>query len=235
LVNVVGTVNVAEAVRLTGVARLLHASSLAVNDRSWPQTEPITEDFPSSGNDNIYGASKVAAEHLLRAYSTHYRFELAMLRFAGVYGYGHFAGGSGVGRAMFNLVRDALEHRVGTIDAGIPDSSEMIYVKDVARAVADATHAARLPHDVYNVGSGKLDTPESILEALRRVVPDAQAERPPDAVGGRQTRHQPFDLGRSSAELGFEPQFDLEAGIRDLAAAIAADTTAVESQIGREA
>jgi UDP-glucose 4-epimerase len=126
LVNVVGTVNVAEAVRLTGAHRLVHASSLAVNDRSWPQIKPITEDFPSSGNDNIYGASKVAAEHLLRAYSTHYKFELAMLRFAGVYGYGHFAGGSGVGRAIFNLVRDALEDRPGTIDAGIPVRREMI-------------------------------------------------------------------------------------------------------------
>src|SRR5688572_24411688 len=107
-INVMGTVNVAEAARLTGVRRLVHASTLGVVDRAAPQTAPITEDFQLGGNDSVYGTSKVACEQVLRAYARHYGLELALLRFAGVYGYGHFAGGSGVGIATFDLVKSAI-------------------------------------------------------------------------------------------------------------------------------
>ena len=46
-VNVTGTINVAEAVRLAGVRRLVHSSTLGVHRLEWPQGDsPMTEDFP---------------------------------------------------------------------------------------------------------------------------------------------------------------------------------------------
>lgn len=41
----------------------------------------------------MYPATKVACEHMLRAYATTYGFELVMLRFGAAYGFGHYAGG----------------------------------------------------------------------------------------------------------------------------------------------
>ena len=73
-VNVMGTVNVAEVVRLLGIGRLVHASTLGVNDLSQPQTKPIDEDFPRGTSGRIYGASKVACEVLLDAYANAYGF-----------------------------------------------------------------------------------------------------------------------------------------------------------------
>jgi nucleoside-diphosphate-sugar epimerase len=100
---------------------------------------------------------------------------------------------------------------------GIPDSNEMVYAKDVARGVALAAHAAALPHQVYNLGTGVVVTPDDILRTLQRIIPGAAATRapsPPDA----HARLQPFDISRARADLGYEPHYDLEAGLRDFVA-----------------
>jgi UDP-glucose 4-epimerase len=216
-VNIGGTMNVAEAVRLLGVRRLLHASTQGVNDLSAPQTAPLTEDFPVGG-DNVYSASKVACEQVLKAYQLVYGFELALLRFAGVYGYGHYTGGSGIGQGMHALLAAALEGRPAPLGGGIPASNEMVYAKDVGRGVALAAHAERLPHHTYNIGSGVVVTPDDIVAALQRVVPGATASRSGPARPDRHRRLQPFDLSRARADLGYEPQYELDAGLRDFIA-----------------
>jgi nucleoside-diphosphate-sugar epimerase len=66
-INVVGTMNVAEAVRLTGVKRLVHVSTFGVYDWRRPAPKPVTEDF-FRGSGVPYGNSKVAKELLLEAY-----------------------------------------------------------------------------------------------------------------------------------------------------------------------
>ena len=216
-VNIGGAINMAEAVRLAGVRRLLHASTQGVNDLSAPQTGPITEEFPVGG-DAVYSASKVACEQVLKAYASAYKFELGLLRFAGVYGYGHYAGGSGVGQGMYALVTAAMAGRPAPIGAGIPESNEMVYAKDVGRGVALAAHAGRLSHQVYNIGSGVLVTPDTIVQALQRVIPGATASRSGPARADRHPRRQPFDISRARADLGYEPQYDLDAGLRDFVA-----------------
>jgi UDP-glucose 4-epimerase len=123
--NIGGTINVAEAVRLGGVRRLVQASTQGVNDLSQPQTAPLTEEFPVGG-DAVYTASKVSCEQVLKAYAAAYQFELAMLRFAGVYGYGHYTGGSGVGQGMHALVQAALEGRAAPLGGGHPPSPHMV-------------------------------------------------------------------------------------------------------------
>ena len=91
-----GTRNVAEAVRLTGVRRLVHLSTFGAYDwrREMPAT--LTEDFPL-GPDRAYGAFKPAKEHILEAYAARFNFELVMLRPSNVYGLGHFWSGSSGG------------------------------------------------------------------------------------------------------------------------------------------
>jgi nucleoside-diphosphate-sugar epimerase len=226
-VNVAGTVNVAEAVRLGGVRRLVHASTLGVNDLSHPQGAPIDEQFPLGGGGRVYGASKVASEQLLRAWSLAYGFELAMLRVAGAYGYGHFVGGSGIGQEVAGLLAAARDGREGVAGGRMPAKYELVYVKDVARAVMLAATVAPLRHHVYNVGAGALVTPDEVIHAVALIYPGFVArlvsERRPDPF----PRKQPFDLTRARQELGYEPAFDLAAGLRDLAAAL--DASAANS------
>jgi UDP-glucose 4-epimerase len=222
MVNVVGTINVAEAARLLGVRRLLHASTLGVIDRSAPQTAPIPETHYLGGNDRVYGTSKVACEQILRTYAGTYKFELALLRFASVYGYGYPGTGSGPTVAIHELLAAALDGRPGVLGSGMPDVDELVYVRDLVAGILRAIDAPKLPHHTYNLGGGRLTTADEILSATRQVVPGADVTRPAgDGTGGGRARiEQPMDLGRSREELGYEPRFDLEAGLRDLAASI---------------
>jgi UDP-glucose 4-epimerase len=227
MVNVVGTINVAEAVRLLGVRRLVHASTLGVIDRSAPQTAPIPETHQLGGNDRVYGTSKVACEQILRGYATTYRFELALLRFASVYGFGYAGTGSGPTVAIHDLVESLLDGRPGVLGPGMPDVDELVYVRDLVGGITNAIRVETLAHHTYNLGGGRLTTADDVLAAVRRVIPGAEASRPAgDGTGGGRARiEQPMDITRAREELGYEVRFDLEAGLRDLVAAIQGATT----------
>ena len=84
--------------------RLIHASSEGVYDLSNPP-EKIDEEWRSNGAGRVYQASKVACDEVLTAYAAYYDFELALPRFASVYGYGPYTGGGNVGIDMHAMSR----------------------------------------------------------------------------------------------------------------------------------
>ena len=94
-VNLVATINVAEAARLAGVRRIVHASTQALY-RGEDPNELLHEDSPLDSRGRVYNAAKLGCEHVLRTYAARHQIELALLRFAGVYGYHSVAGGPGV-------------------------------------------------------------------------------------------------------------------------------------------
>ncbi len=221
-VNVVGTINVVETARLADIPRIVHASTLGTNDLSQPQVGPIDERFPLGSGGRVYGASKVAAEQVLRASARAYGLQLAMLRFAGVYGLGHFAGGSGVGTEIDGWIRAALAGRPGTSSGGMPSPYELVHVKDVAAAVVAACSVKELRYDTYNVGSGVLVTPEEVAAAIARLVRGFRLEAGITTRPDPFPRRFPFDLARAREDLGWEPRFDLDAGLQDLVTEIRA-------------
>ena len=204
-VNLVATINVAEAVRLAGVRRLIHASTQALYMGEDPK-ELLYEDSPLDSRGRVYTASKLACEHVLKTYVAKHKFELALLRFAGTYGFRSVAGGPGV----------AVQEAVWAAMAGNPivlnayESVDFIYAKDLANGIALVVHASPLPHQVYNLGSGTLTTVEDVEEALRKIFPGVQITR------GKLTPARPrMDITRARSELGFNPEYKLEAGLRD--------------------
>jgi UDP-glucose 4-epimerase len=207
-VNLVATINVAEAARLTGVCRILHASTQALYVGEDPR-ELLYEDSPLDSRGRVYNASKLGSEHVLRTYAARHKIELALLRFAGVYGYYFVAGGPGV--AVQQAVWDAMAGK--TVDLNVYESVDFIYVKDLANGIALAAHASLLPHQVYNLGSGALTTVENIEAALKTIFPGINLKR------GKLTPARPrMDITRARTELGFNPEYKLEAGLRDYVA-----------------
>lgn len=204
-VNLVAAINVAEAVRLTGVRRLVHASTQAVYSGENPK-ELLREDSPIDCRERVYNASKIGCEHVLRTYSAKHNIELALLRFAGVYGYYSVAGGPGV--AVQQAVWDAMAGKPVTLN--VYETVDFIYAKDLANGIALAVHTAPLPHNVYNLGSGRLTTLEDVEAALKAIFPAIKMTR------GKLTPARPrMDISRAQTELGFNPEYKLEAGLRD--------------------
>jgi UDP-glucose 4-epimerase len=134
---------------------------------------------------------------------------LALLRFAGVYGYYSVAGGPGV--AVQAAVWDAMAGK--PVELNVYESVDFIYAKDLANGVALAVHTSPLPHQVYNLGSGTLTTVEDVEEALSKIFPEVRMSR------GKLTPARPrMDITRARSELGFNPEYKLEAGLRDYVA-----------------
>ena len=207
-VNLVAAINVAEAARLTGVRRLVHASTQALYVGEDPK-ELLREDSPIDCRERVYNASKLGCEHVLRTYAAKHKLELALLRFAGVYGYHSVAGGPGV--AVQQAVWDAMAGKAVTLN--VYESVDFIYAKDLANGIALAVHTSPLPHQIYNLGSGTLTTVEDIEAALGKIFPDVKMSR------GKLTPARPrMDISRAREELGFNPEYKLEAGLRDYVA-----------------
>jgi UDP-glucose 4-epimerase len=207
-VNLVAAIDVAEAARLTGVRRLVHASTQALYVSEDPK-ELLREDSPIDCRERVYNASKLACEHVLRTYAAKHALELALLRFAGAYGYYSVAGGPGV--AVQHAVWDAMARKAVTLN--VYESVDFIYAKDLANGIVFAVHTSPLPHQIYNLGSGTLTTVEDVEAALGKIFPDVKMNR------GKLTPARPrMDITRAREELGFNPEYKLEAGLRDYVA-----------------
>jgi hypothetical protein len=91
-----------------------------------------------------------------------------------------------------------------------PDS-----VKDAARAIALLQTTTTLKRPVYNIGSGHSTTNQQIVEAIQHVVPSFAVELPSRPLADGPAPEWYFDITTLREDIGFAPQFDLEAGIAD--------------------
>jgi len=211
-INVVGALNVLEAVRLTGVKRLVHISTFGVYDRRRCPDAPVTEDMPR-GPGRAYGNTKAAQELLAETYRLEYGFELAMLRLANVYGFGHFWAGSG-GEKIQVMLEAALRSQVAKIPEDQTMDFEYVYTKDVGRAV-DLAATIPAPKDLtFNIGTAEVASFQDLVDTVQGLFPDFGVEilpgKPPAVSAG-----QPLDISRAKAQLGWVPEYSLERGFRE--------------------
>lgn len=220
-INVLGTINVVEAVRIAGVKRLVHISTFGVYDWRRDLSSPVTESFPRGGGAP-YGNSKAAKELLLEAYQQVHGFELIILRPANVYGFGHFWSGSGGGEKMQALLVSGLKGEVAKIPQEQTIDNEYIYAKDLGRAVDLAATVPLPAKTVFNVGSGKVTKFQEIVDLVKRLLPGLRVEVVPGKAPVSRAQH--LDISQAKQFLGWEPRFTMEAAfedyIRDLKAAL---------------
>jgi UDP-glucose 4-epimerase len=101
----------------------------------------------------------------------------------------------------------------GVFAASADDGVDLSYIKDVARAIALLQTAKKLPHDIYNVGSGRLTSNRELLEAIQEVVPRFEADLPP---GRSPVPALPvLETERLRVDTGFAPAFDTRSAIQN--------------------
>ncbi len=88
--NLLGTARVLEAMRAADVSRIVFASSSSVYGDC--QVFPTPEDAPLSNQTSLYGASKMAAEGLISAYTRTFGMQATIFRFAPMLGEGYRRG-----------------------------------------------------------------------------------------------------------------------------------------------
>jgi UDP-glucose 4-epimerase len=212
-INLGGTRNVAEAVRLTEVRRLVHISTFGVYDRRRETgNAPVSEDF-TRGGSRAYGAFKAAKELILEAYATAYDFEVVMLRPANVFGLGHFWSGSSGGQKMQRLIEAGLDGGTARIPSSETMANEYIYAKDIGRAVDAAATAKKPPQIHFNIGNGYVSSFDDVLDAVRALCPDVRYEV--EAGTPPHSKIAPLDISAAKKHLGWEPRFTIKSAFED--------------------
>jgi nucleoside-diphosphate-sugar epimerase len=212
-VNVGGTLNIAEASLRTGVERLVALSSAGVYGAQ-ATFDPVGEDAPLNATD-VYGASKIAAEAVVRAYRHDHGLPAIVLRPSSVYG---------PGRMTACFIRDMIDHaRRGEPLALAPEGAcrrQFVHVDDVVAAILGALNAPRFDHFVFNVSGGTWLSEQEIAALAAavlpglRIAPIAAAARCLDGEMG------PLDTARARAAFGFSPSIPLAEGIAAYAATL---------------
>jgi UDP-glucose 4-epimerase len=195
--NLGGTLALLEAMRVTGVGKLVFSSTAAVYGE--PERTPITEDAPTRPA-SPYGASKLAVDTALTEYARMHGIGAVSLRYFNVAGAhagpdGHWLGERHAPET--HLIPSILKVALGEGGPGglrlfgddypTPDGTcirDYIHVTDLARAHTLALDAcAPGQHRIYNLGSGtgfsNLEVLSTCREVTGRDIPAQVAPRRP--------------------------------------------------------
>lgn len=160
-VNIRGTFNVLEACRDNKIPRLVYSSSASVYGDA--VNEPMTEDHPYN-NNNFYGATKIAGEHMARAFSHRYKLPYTGLRYMNVYGPRQDYKGTYI--AVIMKILDRLDQGMAPIVYGDGTQAyDFVYVGDCGRANVCAMKSD-VSDEFFNVGTGIKTSIKEITDLL---------------------------------------------------------------------
>lgn len=209
--NVMGSVNLLEAAREASVRRFVFLSSFGVYARDRIGTERIAENA-ETGRSRLYATTKVCAEQLIRAFAERYDLDTVILRPAAVYGPGHYIGGSGIGKAMAELMQRVLAGESVSLVGRHFRSNEYIYCKDVASAVLAACTTDTLTHRTYNLGTGIVHSAQELGAELTAWQPGIDVTM---GLDGQGAPIAPLDVEAAAEDLGFRATYSLRDGLAD--------------------
>jgi UDP-glucose 4-epimerase len=210
-INVGGTINVLDAARRAGVARVVNTST---GGAIYGEVETIpTPETVAPRPMAAYGTSKLCAETYCGWYERLYGLSAVTLRYGNVYGPRQDPLGEAGVIAIF--CGKLMSGDRPMIFGDGRQTRDYVYVADVVAAnLAAASHPEA--HGVYNVGTGRQCSVLEVLAALRRAAGLEDDELQPEFAAPRlgELQRSALDVGRARAELGFTAQADLDEGMR---------------------
>jgi UDP-glucose 4-epimerase len=210
-VNVVGTINLLEAARQTGVKRVVNTSTGGAiygdaDEMPTPESAPAR---PMAA----YGQSKFCAEAYCGWYERLYGLSSVILRYGNVYGPRQDPHGEAGVVAIF--CGKVLAGERPLIFGDGRQTRDYTYVGDIVAAnLAAAAHPEA--HGAYNIGTGTESSVVEVLGALREAAGLGEGELDPEFAPARagEVQRSSLDVTRARAELGFTAATDLVAGMK---------------------
>lgn len=206
-VNILGTINVAEAARTAGVRKIVFTSS-GGSIYGTPELLPVTEETPINPL-SPYAVSKASGELYLNAFSSLHALECTHLALANVYGPRQDPHGEAGVVAIFaeRLIRGEPTKVFG--DGA--NTRDYVFVGDVADAFVLAAGAVG-DRRRYNIGTG-IETSDRDLHTL--IAGSVGVKDVPEHAPARlgDVRRSAIDATRAGRELGWTPANDLTTGV----------------------
>jgi UDP-glucose 4-epimerase len=205
--NARGTHSVLEAMRETGVPRIVFSSSGSVYGE--PDVFPTPEDCAFPLQTSLYGASKVAAEGLISAYAAGFGITALIFRFVSILGerytHGHVLD--------FYRKLQADPNRIEILGNG-KQCKSYLYVQDCIDGMLTALERATSAVSIFNLGT---DHHCTVDDSLNWICEDLGLDPIRIYSGGERgwAGDSPFiflDCGKIR-EIGWEPKLSIREGV----------------------
>lgn len=210
-INVIGTLNLLQAIRRRKIRKLVVASSAGIFGEL--RTLPIREDH-SIEPDSPYGATKLCEEKQCLAYGRMYDFDCICLRYFNVYGPGQRfdAYGNVIPIFTFQLLRG----QSLTVFGDGEQTRDFVSVHDVVRVNILAAQADGVS-GAFNIGSGASISINRLIEKLAQSsgIPPRVVFAPPRTGD---VRHSLADVTAARVALGYEPSANFDDGLLEYVA-----------------
>ena len=165
--NLVGTLNLCEAMRETGVRRVVFASSAAIYGNNG-EGQPIDEDTPKAPL-TPYAADKLASEHYLDFYRRQHGLEPAVFRFFNIYGPRQDPSSPYSGVISIFTERAQKGLPIAVYGDG-QQTRDFLYVGDLVELLLQALELPVVEVGAVNVGLNQATSLNQLLDAVRDVL-----------------------------------------------------------------
>jgi nucleoside-diphosphate-sugar epimerase len=204
--NTIGTLNMLELCRQTGIKKFIIASTSSIYGADPPY--PTPESASSSEPLQPYAASKKGAEAMCHAYHHLYNIDVSVVRYFTVYG--------PAGRpdlALFRFVQWISEGRPVRVNGDGEQSRGFTYIDDIARGTILALKP--VGYEVINLGGHEVITINNLIRLVEDVIgKKADVQYGPRNPADMYTNWA--DVTKAGELLGWEPQFNMRAGVEKL-------------------
>jgi len=203
--NVIGTLHLLEAARVTGIERFIFVSSSSVYGAS--KIVPFSEEQHLTQTLSPYGATKIAGELLCSTYSHLYQMRVVALRYFTVYG----------PRQRPDL---AIHQFTRRIYAGQPidqfgDGStrrDYTYIDDIIQGTMAALNYDGPLYDIFNLGESQTIRLKDLISAIENALgKKAKINELPEQPGDMPLTYA--DISKARKLLGYNPTTKLNEGL----------------------
>lgn len=178
------------------------------NDAASVATNPIS----------VYGATKLAQEHMMSAWARAFGSTLTVLRFQNVYGAGQAVGNPYTGVLTFFATQAAAGQAIDIYEDG-QIIRDFVHVDDIVSAMHLALQKDEARPVALDIGCGEATTIHSVANIMARLG-GVEAR-----VSGRfrdgDVRAAWASIERAQTQLGYTPKVSLEAGLKSLLDSVA--------------
>ena len=208
--NIMGTLNMMEAARQSGVKKFVYASSSSVygDEPNLPKKEGREGNLLSP-----YAVSKMCDEEWGKQYTKHYGLDTYGLRYFNVFGRRQDPNGA-YAAVIPKFISLLLRGEVPTINGDGLQSRDFTYIENVIEANLKACLASHeAAGQAYNIAYGGREYLIDIYNGLTRALNvDIQPNFGPDRPGD--IKHSNADISKAKELLGYDPDWNFERGIQ---------------------
>ena len=205
-VNVMGTLNLLEAMRGHNIKNMIFASSSSLygNNKKVPFSESDNIDFPISP----YAASKKACESMCYTYHYLYNFNISCLRFFTVYGPKQRPD-----LAIYKFTKALFENNPIAIYGDGQTKRDYTYIDDIVQGIQNAIDNLN-GYDIFNLGESMDISLIELIKLLENYTgKSAILNFIPMQAGD--VNHTLADVSKAKLILGYSPKVKIEDGLME--------------------